>query len=324
MIGIFGAGGSIGQELARNLVQAGTKARLVSRNPTAMGGGMQPAGSHSPNQHPSSLMETFAADLSDPAQAIRAAEGCEVVFLLVGLKYNLAVWRDLWPRIMRNTIEACRQAGAKLVFFDNVYMYGGVDGPMTEQTPFHPISQKGEIRARIATELIDTWTRGEITALIARSADFYGPGADNSVLNRTVFENFAKGKSALWLCNDQVPHSFTYTPDAARALGTLIESPEAWNQTWHLPTASPALTGKQWVERIAEEFGVKPKYRVMGRTLLRIAGWADSDIRESIEMLYQNDSPYVFDSSKFEAAFGVTATSPEDGIRITAQNYGRS
>ena len=52
---------------------------------------------------------------------------------------------------MSNSIEACKRAGAKLIFFDNVYMYGKAGGPMTEETPFNPCSKKGEIRAKIAS-----------------------------------------------------------------------------------------------------------------------------------------------------------------------------
>lgn len=33
----------------------------------------------------------------------------------------------------------------------NVYMYGNVAGPMTENTPYAPCSKKGEIRTKIAT-----------------------------------------------------------------------------------------------------------------------------------------------------------------------------
>jgi len=107
--------------------------------------------------------------------------------VLVGLKYDRRVWQDLWPRIISNTIEACKRAGAKLIFFDNVYMYGKVRGPMTEETPFNPCSRKGEIRAKIATMLINEWKSGALAAMIARSADFYGPGAQNAVPNLSFF-----------------------------------------------------------------------------------------------------------------------------------------
>src|ERR1700676_5373746 len=149
---------------------------------------------------------------------IRAVAGSRVVHLLVGLKYDLGVWRELWPRIMANTIEACKRAQANLIFFDNVYMYGKVNGPMTEETPYAPCSKKGQIRAGIATTLMNEVKAGNLNAMIARSADFYGPKTQNGVPNVLVFEPFAKGSKASWLVNAGAPHSLTFTPDAARGL----------------------------------------------------------------------------------------------------------
>src|SRR5258708_5236077 len=161
---ILGAGGAIGTELLDELLRARRPVRLVARNPKPVAGA-----------------ETLSADLSSLDQAVRAVAGSSVVHLVVGLKYDSEIWRELWPRIMSNTIEACKRANAKLIFFDNVYMYGKVDGRMTEQTPFNPCSRKGEVRARIATTLLDEIKAGRLTALIARAADFYGPRVRTSV-----------------------------------------------------------------------------------------------------------------------------------------------
>ena len=117
---------------------------------------------------------------------------------------------------MSHTIDACKAAGAKLVFFDNVYMYGKVDGLMTEETPLHPSSRKGQVRAEIARMLMDEINSGGLKAMIARSADFYGPGTKvNSVTGQLVFERMKKKNKAQCLCDGGLPHSYTYTPDAA-------------------------------------------------------------------------------------------------------------
>jgi nucleoside-diphosphate-sugar epimerase len=307
MITILGAGGAIGNELVRLLAAGNQPLRLVGRNPKATPG----------------AAETLAADLADKDQTIHAVAGSTVVHLLVSLKYDLKVWQDLWPRIMSNAIEACKRADAKLIFFDNVYMYGKVSGPMTEETPFNPCSRKGEIRAKIATTLINEWKSGALTGMIARSADFYGPATPNAVPNLLVFEPFSRKRKASWLVNDAVPHSFTYTPDAAKSLVQLAARPNAWNQTWHLPTAPNPLTGKEFVELAAKEFGVAPRHRVLSRPMLRIAGWFDPLVAESYEMLYQSDGPYLFDSSKFAKQFGVAGTPYVDGIRTTAASFKR-
>ena len=307
MITILGAGGAIGNELIKLLAAKNQPFRLVGRNPKPTPG----------------ATETLAADLTDKDQTIRAVAGSSVVHLLVGLKYDHKLWQQVWPRVMSNTIEACKRARAKLLFFDNVYMYGKVSGPMTEETPFNPCSKKGEIRAKIATTLINESKSGGLVAMIARSADFYGPDAWNGVPNLLVFEPFAKKQRASWLVNDSVPHSFTYTPDAAQSLVQLAERATAWNQTWHVPATPNPLTGKEFVALAAKEMGVAPKYRVLSRPLLRIAGWFDPLVAESYEMLYQSDSPYVFDSSKFAREFGFAGTPYVDGIRTTAASFKR-
>jgi len=299
---ILGAGGAIGSELVRELSQTGKMVRLVGRNPKLFQG----------------ATEAVAADISDLEQTIRAVSGSTVVYLLIGLKYDLKIWGELWPRIMKNAIEACKQANAKLIFFDNVYMYGKVIGRMTEETPFNPCSKKGEIRARIATTLLDEIKAGTLNAMIARSADFYGPHARTSVANILVFDKFVKGATASWLVNDSVPHSHTFTPDAVRSLALLADTESAWNQTWHVPTASNPPTGKEFIQMVAKEFGVEPKYRVLSRPLIKVVGLFNSDIRESYEMLYQSDSEYLFDSTKFSRAFSFEPTSYTEGIRRTA------
>ena len=305
MITILGAGGAISNELVKLLAAKNQPFRLVGRNAKSIPG----------------ATETFAADLTDKDQTIRAVTGSSVVYLLVGLKYDRKIWQEMWQRIMSNTIEACKRAGAKLIFFDNVYMYGKVSGPMTEETPFNPCSKKGEIRAKIATTLINAWKSGALTGMIARSADFYGPDTRNGVPNLLVFEPFSQKKKASWLVNDSVPHSLTYTPDAAQGLVQLAERATAWNQTWHIPTTPNPLTGKEFVVIAAKEFGVVPKYRVLSRPILRIAGWFDPLVAESYEMLYQSDSPYLFDSSKFAREFGFAGTPYAEGIRNTAASF---
>jgi len=305
MITILGAGGAISNELAIRLAAAQQPFRLVGRTPAP-----------SPTAR-----EVVSADLTDRDQAFRAVAGSSIVFLLVGLKYDRKVWTEQWPRIMSNTVEACKQANARLVFFDNVYMYGRANSPMTEETPFNPVSRKGEVRARIASSLIDAWKSGSLTAMIARCADFYGPHAANGLPNALVFDPLSKGKPANCLASDALPHSYTYTPDAAEALLKLAATESAWNQTWHLPTTPNPPTGKQFIEMAAAAMGVKPKYRILGPAMLWMGGLFNPVVGEVREMLYQNNAPYLFDSSKYAHAFGFTGTPYADGIRATAKSY---
>lgn len=307
MYTVLGTGGSVSNEFVKLLAARNLPFRTVSRHPGS------PAGEP----------EHRTADLTKHEQTLEAVAGSEVVFLLVGLKYDHKLWAEQWPRIIDNTVDACKRAGARLLFFDNVYMYGKVQGAMTEETPYHPNSRKGEIRAQIATSIVKEWKSGELTALIARSADFYGPGAKNGIANALVFDPMSKGETASCLVSDALPHSYTFVPDAAQALLSLAETPSAWNQTWHLPTAPHPLTAREFIVSASEAMGRPPKYRVLSRSMLKVAGLFNSTIREVQEMLYQNDSPYLFDSSKYTRSFGFAGTPYAEGIRATAASYKR-
>lgn len=305
MITILGAGGAIGNELVKRLEARKQPFRLVSRNPVAMPG----------------AAETISADISVKDQCVRAVAGSSIVYLLAGLKYNRRIWAELWPRIMANTIEACKHAGARLIFFDNVYMYGKVAGVMTEESPFQPCSRKGEIRARIATALMEEWQAGNLTAMIARAADFYGPGAKTGIPNTLVFDPLSKKQKAMCLVDDSLPHSYTYTPDAAEALVTLAGSDAAWNQTWHMPAAPDPPAGRAFIEQAAKAMGVPAKARVLSPAAIRLFGLFNPVVGELHEMLYQNGSPYLFDSSKYARAFGFAGTPYAEGICATAGSY---
>ena len=218
---------------------------------------------------------------------------------------------------MRNVISACMESNVKLVFFDNIYMYDPdyLDG-MNEETKINPSSEKGKVRAKIANMILDEVKKGTLTALIARSADFYGPGIKNtSMLNEMVFKPLSKRKAANWMMSVNFKHSFTYTPDAGRATALLGNTPETYNQVWHLPTASNPFTGKEWIDNIAHEFGVKPRYQVAPKFLVSIMGWFMPIMKEMVEMLYQYDRDYDFNSTKFEKTFKFQPTPYMNGIR---------
>jgi nucleoside-diphosphate-sugar epimerase len=300
---ILGANGTIAGELIPVLQTNAQQIRLVSRNPKKITGA-----------------EIFQADMLNRDQVFQAVKGADFVYLLVGLDYNRKVWKTEWPVIMRNTIDACKASGARLIFFDNVYMYGKVDGNMTESTPFNPCSVKGKIRAEIDEMLLKEMNAGGLRAMIAKSADFYGPRTPKtSVASIMIFDKMKNGKSAQWFVNAQQPHSFTYTPDAALALYMLAGTESAYRQTWHLPTAIPALTGNEFVSIAAKYMHAKNKVQVLPKWLVRTMGLFVPVMKELGEMLYQNEFSYVFDSSKFENAFQFTPTSYEEGIRQTAE-----
>lgn len=302
---ILGAGGVVGHELSLQLARAGRRIRQVSRHPAAVCAGD----------------ELVTTDLTDAWATAAGVAGSEVVYLVAGLAYNAAIWQAQWPIVMRNVIDACARHGARLVFFDNVYAYGRVDGVMTEDTSFNPCSRKGYVRAVIATTLLESMRRGEVQALIARSADFYGPGANLSLLASVLFSRLRAGKAPQWIGNPEAVHTFTFTPDAGRALAALGQSPAAFGQTWHLPTArdlgSEAVTGKALTRVACTLAGQPDRLQVAPRWLLTVMGLFVPMLRENDEMLYQFAHDYRFDSSKVEKALGWRATPYGEGLAQT-------
>jgi len=298
---ILGAGGVIGTELAKALPEYTKNIRLVGRNPVKV----------------NVTDELFKADLLNADDVRKAVENSSVVYVTVGFPYSTKIWKESWPVLMKNVINSCRESDSKLVFFDNIYMYDPeyLDG-MTEETPVNPQSRKGSVRAEIAKMILNEMDAGNLTALIARSADFYGPGIrDRSMLTESVFNPLSKGKKANWLSSVNYKHSFTYTPDAGKATALLGNTVDAYNQVWHLPTASNPPTGKEWIEMIAKELNVKPKYQVAPKFIVKILGMFVPIMKEMVEMIYQYDRDYVFDSSKFEKRFNFKPTPYLEGIR---------
>lgn len=301
---ILGSSGVIGTELAKSLTQYTDKIRLVSRNPKRV----------NPND------QLVIADLTNAQQVLSAVEGSEVVYLTAGIQYKISEWQKQWPVIMKNVIDACKTHKSKLVFFDNVYTYGLVKGWMKEDTLVNPVSKKGEVRAQIAQMIMSEVERGNLDAIIARAADFYGPNTPLSFATVTVFHNLKKGKKAQWFLDANKKHSMTFTPDAGKATALLGNTKTAYNQIWHLPTDKNALTGKEFIEIAAKEFGVKPEYVVLKKWIIQLVGVFIPVVKESIEMLYQNEYDYLFDSSKFEKAFNFVPTSYKDGIAATVKS----
>ncbi len=296
---ILGSGGAIGNDLAKELKKYTDKIRLASRNPKKI----------------NTDDELVICNLLNQNDVESAVKGCGVAFLTAGLQYNLKTWQNQWPVVMKNAILACKKHNVKLVFFDNIYMYNPNSlNRMTEETEVQPVSKKGKVRVEIAQMIFNEISAGTLNAQIVRSADFYGPGIKNSVFNEMVVKNLKAGKKANWFCSLNHLHNFTFTPDAAKATALLGNTESAFGQNWHLPTAAP-LTGKQWIEKVANELGVKPKTQIASKFIIQAMGHFNPTMKEFIEMLYQYDHDYYFDSSKFEKIFGLKPTPIDDAIK---------
>lgn len=301
---ILGAGGSVGNALTHQLLKTNEDIRLVSRSNYSVLG-----------------TESYKADITSYEETLRSVKNSDIVYLCAGLPYDSKIWSDLWPKVMKNSIDACKSVNAKLIFFDNVYMYGKVNGKMTETTPYNPCSRKGEVRAKTVMILENEINKKNINAIIARSADLYGPYASkNSILYILAIEKLLNGRKAQWLIDVNKLHSFTFTIDCANGMILLSKCDECYNQTWHLPTYNP-LDGETLIHMIAKELRVAPDFDVLNKWMLKMISIFNKTIFESYEMLYQSEFNYYFDSTKFNRFFTYNPKPYFDGIHETIEFF---
>ena len=302
---ILGASGQIGRELALSLKRDFTSdIRLVSRKP----------------QKVNDTDQLVSADLLNADDAFRAVQGSGIVYVTVGLPMDTKRWVEQWPVLMRNILQACERHNAKLVFFDNTYMYPQTATPQTEETPFQPNGEKGEIRAAIARELMQAMDEGRVNAMICRAPEFYGPGKTQSITNATVLNKLKAGKKPTVFLRDDTLRSLIYTPDASRAMALLGNTPDAYGQTWHLPCDDQRLTYRRFIQLASEIFHTDSQYKVLKRWQLKLAGLLNQQVRDAAELLPRYEVDNIFVSDKFKKRFPeFRVTTFREGLTAVAE-----
>ena len=291
--------GAVGRAVIGELLDRGHRVRAVTR--------------HRPADLPTDV-ETVEADITDPVAASRAMAGAGVVYHAASSPYHR--WPELLPPLMRGVIAGATETGARVVYADNLYAYGPVDGPLTEDLPSRATGPNGRIRAVLAAELMAADAAGIVRATIGRASDFYGPGGRLSMAGERLFVPALTGKRVQLLADPDLPHTFTYLGDFARGLVTLGTNDAALGQVWHLPSAE-TLTSREFVRLVFEAAGHPLKLGVMPAPLLTVAALFSPTVRAVKEQQYQRENPWVVDHSKFARAFGAEVTRHRDAIRLT-------
>lgn len=297
---ILGAGGPVGKSLATALTNLNKPVRLVSRQPLLTNKGQS----------------WFKADLTIQQEVIDALEGSEVAYLTIGLPYSTKIWREYWPLVMKNVTTACLHHGTRLVFFDNIYALSRDHlNPITESSPLQPSSKKGEIRAEVIKILMESVEKKGLLGLIARSADFLTLEENKGMIKPLLYDRMKKNQRAQWICNAKVIHTFSYLPDLGKGTALLGTTPDVMQQVWNLPTDPSPMTGVDWIRLMAEEMPASEKYTTISAGMIRFLGLFIPYMRELVEMLYQYDRDYYFDSSKFNRYFKFIPTPPREAIQ---------
>ncbi len=301
---VIGAG-PVGRAVTDQLIAAGRPVRVVTRSGRA---------------RVPETAEAVAADIADPASAQEACGGADVVYGCVGLP-GYEHWPELWPPLMEGMLRGAESEGAAFIFMDNVYMYGPVDAPRTEDLPLTDYGSKPAVRAKITRMWQEAHTAGRVRTAAVRASDFYGPGVTLAALGEPTFGRLSQGKPAQVFGDPDQLHSFTYVPDVGRAMVSIADAGEqALGQAWHVPNA-PDQTVRQLLTAFAECVGVEPKIQAAPRWLMTVLGLFNPTVRESKEMLYQWDRPFQVDHSKFAEHFWDDPTPFDEGIPATAEWY---
>ena len=305
---IFGAAGAIGRQIAIELDRRGVPFRVVGRSEEKLRrafGGLSHA-------------EVFAADLADPRSTGAAARGVDTIFYCVGLPYPS---HRLHPVLMRTTLDAANMVGVRrLVLISSVYPYGAPRAPRVAEThPREPHTVKGRYRKEQEDLVLGAHSPGALETLIVRLPDFYGPHAELS-LAQLVFSAALVGKTANWPGVVNTQHEFVFVPDTGPVIVELAARGDCFGEAWNYGGPGPINT-LDFITRIYRAAGRAPKYRAVGRLLLRIASWFDADIRELLEMLYLQETPVILDDSKLAAKLGGLRKTPYDeGIQRTLES----
>jgi nucleoside-diphosphate-sugar epimerase len=295
---IVGAG-PVGSATAMLLAERGDQVRVLTRRGTGP-------------QHAN--VELVAADAGDAAALRRLAGGAVALYNCANPPYHR--WPTDWPPIASALLSAAESSGAVLVTANNVYGYGPVDVPMTEDLPFDPPTVKGRIRAKMWHDALAAHTAGRIRATEARASDYLGPGAA-SMFTFMVLPRVLAGKRAIVPADLDAPHSWSYPGDVARTLVALAGDERAWGRPWHVPTDRP-VSIRDLATRAAALAGAgTPRLSRMPMALLRLGGLFNPTARELPELAYEFDRPFILDSTRTTATFGIEPTPLDQVLRST-------
>lgn len=302
---VFGSGPT-GRATAEELLAKGKDVTIVNRS-----GKMPDAPAD---------VKLVAADLYDAARVREVCNGAVAAYQCAQPRYF--EWVEKFPPLQQSIIDGLTGSGAKLVLVENLYMYGETGGkPMTESTAHNAHTRKGRVRSEMSKAAFAAHEAGKLRVTSARGSDFFGPWVEGSAMGDRVFAPLLAGKKAQATGKLDQPHSFTYIRDFARTLVALAENDAADGKAWHVPNDQPRITQKEFITIIAEEAGVAAKMSAMGKLMMWIGGLFIPEAKETVEMMYEFDQPFIVDASAVEETFGIKATPLRDAVRETVAWY---
>jgi nucleoside-diphosphate-sugar epimerase len=299
---IFGTG-PLGRSVMNALVSQGIRVRMVNRS----GQADLPQG-----------VELAAGDAYQPEFVRKITRDADVVYMCAQPAYHQ--WVEKFPVLMESILDGMTGQPARFVFGDNLYMYGEVNGPIHEGLPYAATTRKGQVRAKVAEMVQEAHRLGRVQATIGRGADFFGPYVRESAMGERAIFPAIQGKTAQITGDLDQVHTYTFIEDFGKALTLLGEQAKAFGQVWHVPNA-PAVTQREFMNQVFREIGLEPKMSGMGKIMMWMGGLFIPAAKETLEMMYEFEKPFLVDSTRFEKTFGMSATPLEESIHQTVSWY---
>jgi nucleoside-diphosphate-sugar epimerase len=299
---VVGAG-PIGTATALLLAERGDEVVVVTRS----GSG--------PNHRAITLTATDASSSTDMTTI---ANGAVAIYNCANPAYHQ--WATAWPPIAQALLAAAAHVNAVLVTASNLYGYGPVNGPMTEDLPLAAQGTKGKVRAQMWRDALAAHDSGRVRATEVRGSDYVGAGAQ-SHLGERVIPRVLAGKDVTVMKSANTPHTWTATEDVARLLVTVARDERAWGRPWHVPS-NPPRTQREAVGDLCRVAGVDPvTVKEYPRLLIRGMGLFNPVMRELPEVAYQFEAPFILDSTAAKAAFGLAPTPWDDMLAGAIDSY---
>ena len=286
---VVGAG-EVGTAVARQLAASGHDVVIVTRS------GSGPVAAR---------IRRVAADASTVDALLAAAPTADVIYNCVNPPYDK--WEELWPPMAQAFLQYAERTGAVLATCSNLYGYGPVEVPMTEDLPLAATGAKARVRVRMWEEAKSLNDTGRIRATEVRGSDYLCPGPQ-SMLGDRVMPRVLAGKGVQLIGDVDQPHTWTAPADVARTLITVATDPRGWGRAWHVPS-NPPRSQREAVADLAAAAGVRsPKVSTIPPFVLRALGLFQPVIRELKETDYQRERPYLLDDSAARDTFGLAPT----------------
>ena len=302
---IFGTG-PLAQATMRALLKRGKTVKMINRT------------GKRPSEVPANV-EIIGGDAYSTDFTRSVTKGASVVCQCAQPEYH--EWVTKFPPLQAAILEGAAASGAKLIVGENLYMYGDTNGqPIHEGLPYAAQTRKGKVRGEMANALLEAHRTGQVRVAMARGADFYGPGVLGSTLGDRTIIPLLQGKPAEVTGTLDLPHTYTYISDFGETLAVLGERDEALGEAWHVPNP-PTLTQRELVSLFFKEAGLEPKFSVMGKFMMMIGGLFIPAAKETVEMLYEFEKPFIVSADKFIRAFGEIATPHETAVKETLAWY---